>query len=102
MLRPPSRSSPFPSTPLFGSVWGVFQLPAVKVRLEAETVPSAVLLLLSGIVTLAVGWLVRTTVNVAAPPASVVTRPDEGLTVIPAVSLSVLLTGTSAGFVPRE
>ncbi|MFB8796774.1 MAG: hypothetical protein U7126_21735 [Microcoleus sp.] len=37
------------------------------------------------------------TVNVAVPPASVVVNPVVGLTVIPAVSLSVLVTATSAG-----
>ena len=42
------------------------------------------------------GWS-STTVNVAVPPASVVTSPEVGLTVIPAASLSLLLTDTSAG-----
>ena len=44
------------------------------------------------IVTSAVGCASSTTVNVAVPPASVVTRPLVGVTVIPAVSLSVLVT----------
>ena len=43
-------------------------------------------------VTFAVGWLVSTTVNVAVPPASVVTRPVVGVTVMPAVSLSMFVT----------
>ena len=33
-------------------------------------------------VTSAVGWLVSTTVKVAVPPASVVIRPEVGVTVI--------------------
>ena len=35
--------------------------------------------------------------NVAVPPASVVVRPVVGVTVMPAASLSVLVTVTSAG-----
>ena len=38
--------------------------------------------------------------KVAVPPASVVVRPDVGLTVMPAASLSVLVTATSAGVDP--
>ena len=45
--------------------------------------------------TSAVGRDVSTTVNVAVPPASVVVRPDVGLTVTPALSLSLLVTETS-------
>ena len=48
-------------------------------------------------VTSAVGWVLSTTVKVAVPPASVVVRPDVGVTVMPAASLSVLVTATSAG-----
>ena len=44
----------------------------MKVSKEGETVPSVVPLLLTPIVTLAVGWLLSLTVNVAVPPASVV------------------------------
>ena len=82
------------------TAWDVLQFAAVKVTLAGETVPSLVSLELRPIVTSAVGWVFRTTVNVAVPPASVVVRPLVGLTVIPAVSLSMLLTGTSAGFRP--
>ena len=39
---------------------------------EGETVPSEVLELITPIVTLAVGWELSFTVNVAVPPASVV------------------------------
>ena len=52
------------------------------------------------LVTSAVGSLARTTSNVAAPPASVVVRPDVGVTVTPAVSLSMLLAETFAGLIP--
>ena len=82
------------------TVWAVFQLAAVKVRLAGETVPSAVLPDERPIVTLAVGCELSTTVKVAVPPASVVVRPDVGVTVSPAVSLSVLVTKTLAGSRP--
>ncbi|MFB8796776.1 MAG: hypothetical protein U7126_21725 [Microcoleus sp.] len=62
-----------------------------------STIPSVVLLLVNGMVTSAVGCVFSLTVNVAVPPASVVVNPVVGLTVIPAVSLSVLVTATSAG-----
>jgi len=67
------------------------------VTLFLSTVPSVVLLLVNGIVTSAVGCVFNLTVNVAVPPASLVVNPVVGLTVIPAFSLSVLVTATSAG-----
>ena len=67
-----------------------FQLAAVNVRLAGDTVPSVASLLLTPIVTSPVGWVSSTTVNVAVPPASVV-APLIGETVIPAVSLSMLV-----------
>src|SRR5438093_1047893 len=88
------------ATPVTVTIWAKFKLAAVKVRLEVETVPSAVLLEDRPRVTAAVGWLVRTTLNVAVPPASVVVRPAVGVTVNPAVSLSWLVTETSAGLRP--
>ena len=57
--------------------------------------PSAVSLEESPIVTSAVGSLSRTTANWTVPP-SLVTR-DNGSTVTPAVSSSVLVTETSSG-----
>ncbi|MFB8796777.1 MAG: hypothetical protein U7126_21755 [Microcoleus sp.] len=69
----------------------------MKVTVDLSTVPSVVLLLVNGMVTSAVGCVFSLTVNVAVPPASVVVNPVVGLTVIPAVSLSVLVTATSAG-----
>ncbi len=68
---------------------------AVNVSEAGPTVPSAVLLLLSAIVTSAVGCDLRLTVNVAVPPPSVVVRPLVGLTSTPALSLSVFVTDTS-------
>jgi len=64
------------------------------------TVPSDGSELASPTVTSAVGAALSTTVNVAVPPASVVVSPLVGLTVMPAVSSSVLVTETSAGSTP--
>src|SRR5260370_1432787 len=83
-----------------GRVWAVFQLAEVNVRLAGDTVPSAVLLDDRPMVTFAVGCELRTTVNVAVPPASVVIKPEVGVTVIPAVSSSLLVAETSAAFRP--
>jgi len=77
------------------TVCGRFQLAAVNVRPSGETVPSSGSLDARRIVTSAAGGVSRTTLNAAAPPPSVVTRPEIGLTVIPAVSSSVLTTATS-------
>jgi hypothetical protein len=82
------------------TVCATFQLADVKVKLVLSTVPSAVLLLVNGMVTSAVGWLFKTTVNVAFPPASVVVKPVVGVTVMPFVSLSLLVTATSATATP--
>jgi hypothetical protein len=78
----------------------VFQLTVVKVTLFGETLPSVGSLLESGIVTVAVGCLFSTMVNVAVPPASVVVKPEVGVTVTPAASLSVFETATSAALAP--
>ena len=72
----------------------------LKTTLAGPTVPSVRSLLETPTVTLAVGWLVSTTVKVAWPPASVVTRPEVGVTVMPAASSSVLVTETSGGLMP--
>ena len=76
------------STPVTVTVWGVFQLAEVKVKLGLSTVPSAVLSEVIPMVTSAVGGLFRTTVKVAVPPASVVVNPAVGLIEIPPVSSS--------------
>src|SRR6185369_9318307 len=97
-----SPSSTASSAPVTMTVCGVFQSAAVNVRLVAETVPSVVSLEATGITTSAVGWLVRTTVKLAVPPASVVPRPATGVTVMPASSLSALVTATSAGSIAAK
>ena len=79
---------------------GEIQFADVNVTLEAEIVPSAVLLLLSAIVTSAVGCEFKTIVKLLAPPASVVVKPEVGETVMPAVSLSVFEAETLEGFSP--
>src|SRR5258706_360530 len=86
------------STPVTVTVCATFQLAVVNVSEAGATVPSVRSLDDSPIVTFAVGWLFRTTVNVAAPPASVVVSPDVGFTVIPATSLSVFVPDTSLAF----
>src|SRR3954462_2734997 len=88
------------STPASVTVCGVFQLATVKVRVDGEIVPSAVLLDDIATLTFAVGCEVRATVNDAVAPASVVVNPDVGVTVNPAVSSSVLVTATSLPFSP--
>ncbi len=84
------------------TVWAVSQLAGVNVRLVVEIVPSVVSLEEIAIVTFAVGWLSRTTVKVSVPPASVVTSPLVGETVIPAAlaSSSVFVAETSVAFKP--
>src|SRR2546423_713933 len=100
------------STPVTVAVCGVFQLAGGKGRVGGSAGPLAGFrvvravggvgggLLVGGGGEGAVGWLVRTMVKLAAPPASVVTKPDVGLTVMPAVSLSVLVALTFAGLRP--
>ena len=90
------------STPVTATVCGIFQLAGVNTSDDAETVPSAVLLVARPMVTLASGATVRTTVNEAAPPSSLVTRPDVGVTETPPGSSSLLLTLTSAAFKPLK
>ena len=71
------------------TVCSVLQLAGVKVKEEGETVPSVASLLDRPIVTSAVGSEVKTTVKVDVPPASVVVRPEVGLTVTPAADPDV-------------
>src|SRR5215471_2553769 len=71
------------STPVTVTVCGTSQLAAVNVRLETSTLPSAGLLVVTGMTTSAVGWLPSTTVNVVWPPDSLVTSPDTGVTSTP-------------------
>ena len=85
--------------PVIVTVCATFQLAGVNVSVFVETVPSVASVVM---VTSAVGSLLSTTSNVAVPPASVVTRPLVGVTVMPAVSLSVLVTETSAASRPTR
>ena len=87
--------------PVTVTVLATFQFAGVKVRLTGATVPSVASLLARGITTTAVGWLLSTTVKLAVPPASVVTRPAVGLTVMPAASLSLFVAATSAASRPE-
>ena len=77
------------------TVCALFQLPVVKVKLLAEkltSLPAAA----KATVTEAVGWVSRTTVKVSVvePSVTSVLAPPTSVTVIPAVSLSVMLTVT--------
>ena len=89
-----SPSSTASLTPVTVTVCGTFQLAGVNVRLDWLIVPSVVSVELSAIVTSAAGCDVRTIVYVAVPPASVVVRPEVGVTVMPVTSLSALVTRT--------
>src|SRR3954468_21087632 len=92
-----SESGSTSSTPVTVTLCGTFQLDGVKVRLETETVPSAVLELDTPNVTFADGWLCRTTVNEALAPVSGVTKPLVGVTLMPATSSSALVPATFGG-----
>src|SRR6185436_10908731 len=85
------------SAPVTVIVCGTFQFAAVNATAAGAAVPSLGSLEATGMTTAAVGWLFKTTVNVAAPPASVVARPATGVTSMPAASSSVFTTATSAG-----
>src|SRR5260221_3946209 len=82
-------------TPVTVAVCATFQFAVVNVSEAGATVPSVRSFDDNPIVTLAVGWVLRTTVNVAVPPASVVVKHEIVLNVNPATSLSVLVTDTS-------
>src|SRR3954447_21252808 len=81
MEYPTLPSSTRSSTPVIVTVCGTFQFAAVNVRLDASTVPSAVLLEEMPMTTSAVGATFSTTLKVAVPPASVVIRPEVGVIV---------------------
>src|SRR2546426_120249 len=90
----PSRTRS--STPVTVTVCATFQFAVVNVTLAGATVPSVRSLDDNPIVTFVVGWLFRTTVNVAVPPASVVVSPEVGFTVIPGTARKGFVKGTSA------
>jgi len=97
IVYPWSPSSTTSSTPVTVIVCGTFQLAGVNVTDPVDTVPSAVLLDASAMVTLPSGSVSSTMLKVAVPPLSVVTSPDVGVTEMPAVSSLMLVTETSAG-----
>jgi uncharacterized lipoprotein YbaY len=82
------------------TVCGTLQSRAVKIRLDAETVPSVVSLEEIGMETGAVGSEVRTTVKVAVPPDSVVVVELGVPTVMLATSSSRFVKVRSAGSLP--
>ncbi len=99
MLKATSPSSRRSSTPVTVTVCAEFQFALVKVSDAGRTVPSVVSFDERPIVTSAVGCASSTTVKVAVPPASVV-GPLTVDTVMPEVSLSVLVTVTSVALIP--
>ena len=70
-------------TPVVVTVCGVLQLAGVKVRVVGEAVPSVVSEEERPMVTLAAGSVSSTTLKESIPPASVVTSPSTGVTVMP-------------------
>ncbi|GIT76915.1 MAG: hypothetical protein Ct9H300mP31_14460 [Acidimicrobiaceae bacterium] len=78
------------------TVWGVSQFDDVNVRFVEGTVASPVSPDDTLMTTSEPGWVLRTTVNVSVPPASVtVVPPPEAATVTPAESLSAVVTATA-------
>ena len=88
------------STPVTVATCGAFQLSGVNVTLFGETVPSPSSLLVNENVTLAIGAAFSETLKVASLPSSLVSSPAPKSSVTPAVSSSVLVTGTSSAFKP--
>ncbi len=82
------------------TVCGWFQSAGVNVSEAGAATPSVASSLATGMTTSAAGFESSRTVNVAAPPASVVTSPLVGVTVMPATSSSVFVTPTSAPSFP--
>ena len=87
-------------TPVTVTVCATFQLAAVNVTLAGLTVPSVVSFELRPIVTSAVGCDRSTIAKVVVPAPSVVIRPVIGVTMMPEVSPSALVTETSMGSSP--
>src|SRR5262245_45269443 len=87
------------ATPVTVTACGVNQLAGVKTRGAEVTTPSVASELSNVTVTFAVGALVRTAVNSADPPSSVVRRPAEGA--LPVDEAEVLEVGYGIrGYVP--
>ena len=77
----------------------MFQLAGIKVTDEGDTVPSVKSFDVRTMVTLALGMVFITIVNVACVPSSAVNKPLAGVTEIPAISTLLLVTDTSEGFI---
>src|SRR6476469_2950323 len=88
------------SLPVTTTGCGTFQFVAVNVSDVTDTVPSVVSDDVTPIVTSEVVSDWSTTVNASKSRSSEVTRPDVGVTRIPAVSSSALMPGTSFGLNP--
>ena len=105
VISPSMRLS---STPVTVTVWAVFQLLVVKVSDEELRECSLLSVPVMETVTSAVGLASRTTVKVEVEPASVVSRlPSPSVVpvlamVIPALSLSTVLTVVETAFDPEK
>ncbi len=95
LLSPSTTES---STPVTVTCFGMRQLAGVNESAAGDTAHSVRSLDETAMDTLSFGWLLSTTLNVAAPPASVVTSPEVGMILIPAVSSSRFVAQIS--FVP--
>src|SRR4051812_14115867 len=96
-MLPSAQSS---STPVTTTACGAFQFIGVNTSVAAETVASERSDEVNDKVTADVGRELSTTLKLAAPPASVVTRPEAGETEKPAVSSSTFTSATSAALAP--
>src|SRR4051794_21083316 len=85
------------STPVTVTVWGWFQFPGLKTRDVTDSEPSDGSVTVRSTRTADDGRLVRATVKVAVPPASVVSGTDAGVITTPAMSLSALTADTRTG-----
>ena len=72
----------------------------MKIAILVDKLPSVVSAIVSSIATLCVGCEFNVTVKVSVVTFSVVTNPVVGVTVTPAISLSIFVTDTSAGSSP--
>src|SRR5262249_44364864 len=80
--------------------WTTFQSSRVNCTDWTSVFPSVSRSLLTGTVTELVGSEVRTNMNEAVPPFSVVVRSEAAVTKMPALSLSTLVMVTSGGSIP--
>ena len=88
VISPSTRLS---STPVTVTVWGVFQLAIVKIRVSVLKEFSVVSSPVMETVTLAVGCASRTTVNVEDPPASEVRRSAPEVVPVEAMVMPLMM-----------